>query len=399
MEGTGMDIVYRKPNELIGAEYNPRQLTQKEHQDLTDSIKRFGLVDPILVNSNSERKDVVIGGHQRLAIAKELGIKEVPTVEHDLSYEKEKELNVRLNKNTGSWDWDVLANEFDLEQLVDIGFDEADLNFDIEVDEVVEDEAPEVGKDAVSELGKIYYLGKHRVMCGDSTSADDVALLMDGVKADLLHTDPPYGIDYDGGSKKRDKIENDSIPVLDFYTDFLSLARLHCKDGASAYVWHASSETHNAINAFINAGWQYKQYIIWNKNNATFGRQDFHWKHEPAIYGWGQGSHSWYGDRKQTTVWDIDRPSTAEEHPTMKPVELCLRAIGFNTKSKDEVLDLFLGSGSTLIACEQANRVCYGMELEPKYVDVIRKRWAKFVYPEEWEDNWQELTPEVKDET
>jgi DNA modification methylase len=237
---------------------------------------------------------------------------------------------------------------------------------------------PEV-TEATCKLGDLWILGNHRLLCGDSTDKEQVEKLMDGEKADMLHTDPPYGIDYEGGSKKREKIENDAVDIFPFYKDVFANAHLATKDGASAYIWHASTETHNAINAFIASGWQYKSYIVWNKNNSTFGRSDFHWKHEPCIYGWKQKfTHTWYGDRKQTTVWDIDRPSRSDSHPTMKPIELCERPISFSSKMGDIILDLFLGSGSTLIACEKTNRKCYGMELDEHYCDVIIKRWEDY---------------------
>lgn len=231
-------------------------------------------------------------------------------------------------------------------------------------------------------------------MCGDSTT--DLPLLMDGAQADMLLTDPPYGIDYEGGTKKRDKIDNDARPVYDFYVEFLQAARAQCKSSAAAYIWHASTETHNAIQAFIDAGWQFKQYLIWVKNNATFGRQDYHWRHEPCIYGWGEGSHKWYGDRKQDTVWEFDRPARSEEHPTMKPVGLCARSITNSTQPDDIVLDTFGGSGSTLIAADQLDRTCYTMELDPKYCDVIRKRYAKL---KGVENSWEKATPAIDSES
>ena len=370
---------YRKLTELKKLDNNPRTIKKQDMDKLVESIKNnqdYFEARPLIL-SNRTGELVILGGNQRYEAAKKLGLKQVPThLIEGLTEEREREIVIRDNVANGEWDWDVLANEWDAEELDEWGLDTPD-DWEEET-EVEEDEAPEVDESEPpkSKLGEVYQLGRHRVMCGDSTDGENYSVLMDGVQADLLHTDPPYGIDYEGGSKKRDKIANDAIPVLEFYTEVLSLCRGYCKAGAGAYIWHASSETHNAINAFINAGWQYKQYIIWNKNNSTFGRQDYHWKHEPAIYGWGQGSHSWHGDRKQTTVWDIDRPSTAEEHPTMKPIALCAKAINNSTKQEDIVLDVFLGSGSTLIACEQTDRTCYGMELDPKYTDVIRKRWT-----------------------
>jgi DNA modification methylase len=192
----------------------------------------------------------------------------------------------------------------------------------------------------------------------------------------MCHTDPPYNIDYEGGSKKREKIANDKLEDFpQFLYDVYTTISTALKKGGAIYVWHASSETHNFIQQFLNAGFLFKSYIVWNKNNSTFGRSDYHWKHEPCIYGWLDGaSHKWHGDRKQTTVWDIDRPSRSEEHPTMKPIPLCCKPLENSSKQGDIVLDVFLGSGSTMVAAHQLKRKCYGMELDPKYCQVIINR-------------------------
>jgi len=220
---------------------------------------------------------------------------------------------------------------------------------------------------------------KHRLLCGDSTRQDDVERLMAGKKAEMVFTDPPYGISYAGGTKKRNAIENDAIDVLPFYESFLSLGKSISAEGASIYIWHASSETHNCIAAAINSGWLFKSYLIWIKNNSTFGRADYHWQHEPAFYGWASnGTHRWNGDRKQTTTWNIDRPIRSDDHPTMKPVELCEKGI-INSSRKDEIVyDPFLGSGSTLIACEKTKRQCFGIEIDPHYCSVIINRWQEY---------------------
>jgi DNA modification methylase len=263
--------------------------------------------------------------------------------------------------------------------------------------EVEEDEVPEVDEvgEPESKLGEVYQLGNHRLMCGDSTDAAAVSELMDGTKADMVFTDPPYNIAYEGGSKKREMIKNDI--VADFYQflyDAYTCMFMATKGGASFYVCHADSERINFTKAFIDAGGYLSAVIIWAKNNATFGRQDYFWKHEPILYGWNeQGSHKWYGDFKQDTIWNIDRPSSSEEHPTMKPLALITKAIKNSSKQDDIVLDLFGGSGSTLIACEQTNRTCYMMELDPKYCDVIRKRYAQYV----GEDDWIGVTPLEKE--
>ena len=372
-----MQIETLQTADLQPYDKNAKKHPAKQVDLLAENIKRFGFTTPVLIDKDNS----VIAGHGRLLALEKLGRTEVPCVrmEH-LSPSEVKALRLADNKiaEMGEWDMDLA-----IEELKDLPDDELELTgFDKDLiiePEEKDDEVPDVPEEPQSKLGDLYELGEHRVLCGDSTKLEDVEKLMDGKKADLLHTDPPYGIDYEGGSKKREKIENDAIKVYPFYLDVLTNCLVNCKNGASAYIWHASSETHNAIRAFIDAGWDYKQYIIWNKNNSTFGRQDYHWKHEPAIYGWAKnGSHSWHGDRKQTTVWDVERPSTADSHPTMKPIELCSKAILNSTKSEDTILDVFLGSGSTLIASEKTGRICYGMELDSKYVDVIVQRYVDY---------------------
>jgi DNA modification methylase len=362
-------------NKIKPYDKNAKKHPDKQIRQIANSIKEFGFNQPIVLDN----KGVIIVGHGRYEAAKQMGLEEVPTIEVDLTEEQAKAYRLADNKlNESDWEMDKVIDELKgmSDEMVDLtGFDRDLL---IEPDDK-DDEVPEVPEEPKSKLGDLYELGNHRVLCGDSTKKEDVEMLMDGKKADLLHTDPPYGIDYKGGSKIREEIKNDTIDIYPFYYDVLANALIVCKNGASAYIWHASSETHNAIKAFIDSGWDYKQYIIWNKNNSTFGRQDYHWKHEPAIYGWAKnGSHSWHGDRKQTTVWDVERPSSADSHPTMKPIELCSKGILNSTKSEDIVLDLFLGSGSTLIACEKTNRICYGMELDPKYADTIVERWCRY---------------------
>ncbi len=364
------------------AEYNPRQLTKDQHSQLKDSIKRFGLVDPLIVNKNKERKNILVGGHQRLRIAKELGINKIPCVEVDLNMDQEKELNIRLNKNVGEWDYDSLANYFDVGELMDWGFTDDELQFYEDEPEqglIEDDEIPEV-EEAITKQGDLWILGEHRLLCGDATKKEDVDLLMDGKKADMVFTDPPYNVDYNGGTKKRSKIKNDNINnFFEFlYNSFLILNDFMI-NGASIYVTHADMERKNFTKAFLDANFKLSSILIWVKNNSTFGRQDYFWKHEPILYGWKKGnSHKWYGDFKQDTIWNIDRPSKSKKHPTMKPIELIIKAINNSSKIKNILLDVFLGSGSTLIACEKTNRKCYGMELDPHYCDVIVKRWEEF---------------------
>jgi site-specific DNA-methyltransferase (adenine-specific) len=332
---------------------------------------------PIVVDENN----IILGGNMRYKALKEAGYSEVSIVKaNDLTAEQKDEFIVKDNVGFGEWDWDTLANEWEVDKLEEWGLD---LPIDLSVQEELEAEEDnyevpnEINTDIV--LGDLFEIGEHRLLCGDSTDSDQVAKLMNGEKADMCHTDPPYNINYEGGSKKREKIANDK---LDDFPQFLynvyTTISTALKKGGAIYVWHASSETHNFIQQFLNAGFLFKSYIVWNKNNSTFGRSDYHWKHEPCIYGWLDGaSHKWYGDRKQTTVWDIDRPSRSEEHPTMKPIPLCCKPLENSSEIGNIILDVFLGSGSTMVASHQLKRKCYGMELDPKYCQVILERMIK----------------------
>lgn len=278
-----------------------------------------------------------------------------------------------------------ILNE-ELERLGDIDFDIEltgftldDIEFDFDEIEVKEAEIPELKPDPRSKVGEIYQLGRHRLMCGDSTEAEDVKKLMNGIKADLLLTDPPYNVDYTGKNFSLLKIENDNMPDGEF-EEFLKRSFYNAdsvmKPGAAFYIWHSESKVYNFRAACLEVGWQVRQCLIWNKNTMVLGRQDYHWKHEPCLYGWKNGApHFWNNDRKQTTVIDCERPQKSEKHPTMNPVNLFDYQIKNNTRKGDVVLDIFGGSGTTLIACEQNGRTAYLMELSPNYVDVIIERW------------------------
>jgi site-specific DNA-methyltransferase (adenine-specific) len=357
---------------------NPRYVVDSKFKKLVKSIKEFPEMlekRPIVVDENM----IVLGGNMRLKACKSAGLFEV-YVHQAIGWtaEQKQEFIIKDNVGFGDWDWDILANEWDTKKLNEWGLDlpEFDeIQLDAEEDDYTEPEQMKV--DVV--LGDLIEIGSHRLLCGDSTDADQVAKLMNGEKADMVHTDPPYNINYEGGSKKRDKIANDKLDDFPkfLYDAYITLTTA-LKKGGAIYVWHASTETHNFIQQFINSGFLFKSYIVWNKNNSTFGRSDYHWKHEPCIYGWLDGaSHKWHGDRKQTTVWDIDRPSRSDEHPTMKPIALCSNALENSSKVNDIILDTFLGSGSTMVAAHQLKRKCYGMELDPKYCQVIIDRMLK----------------------
>lgn len=370
------------------AYYNPRKDLKPgdpEYEKLKKSITEFDLVEPLVWNKKTGR---LVGGHQRLKVLKELGYTEIEVSVVDLPEDKEKALNIALNKIQGDWDYEKLKNlleeldtgEFDLELT---GFDMEEIEdlmtqFNVP-EEIVEDEAPEPPEEPITKPGDLWLLGRHRLLCGDSTDQTVVAKLMENQLADMIFTDPPYNVNYEGGTKDRLTIKNDHMKDDDF-RHFLTLAFLNMaqasKAGSPIYVCHADSEGLNFRTAFKEAGWDLKQCIIWVKQRFVMGRQDYQWQHEPILYGWKPGAaHKFYGDRKQTTVWQIDRPIANREHPTMKPVALCAKAIENSSKAGDIVLDLFGGSGSTLIAAEQLNRTCYMMELDPVYCDVIVQRW------------------------
>ena len=367
-----------KISEVKSNPNNPRIIKDDKFLKLVQSIQDFPemlKIRPIVVNSDK----VVLGGNMRLKACKEAGLKKIPIIiADDLSAEKQSEFIIKDNVGFGEWDFDLLANQWDVQKLEEWGLDLPDFGTEIQAEED-EFDVPEGGIETDIVLGDLFEIGEHRLLCGDSTDSDQVAKLMNGILADMCHTDPPYNIDYEGGSKKREKIANDKLDDFPkFLYDVYTTISTALKKGGSIYVWHASTETHNFIQQFIDAGFLFKSYIVWNKNNSTFGRSDYHWKHEPCIYGWLDGaSHKWYGDRKQTTVWDVNRPSRSDEHPTMKPIDLCSKALTNSSTINEVVLDVFLGSGSTMVAAHQLKRKCYGMEIDPHYCDVIVRRMIK----------------------
>ncbi|OFV69196.1 site-specific DNA-methyltransferase [Acetobacterium wieringae] len=373
------------------AKYNPRKNLKPgdaEYEKLKRSITEFGYVEPVIWN---QRTGNIVGGHQRFKVLTQLGEKEVDCVVVDMDDEKEKALNVALNKVSGDWDMPLLTDL--LKDLDDSGFDLSLTGFDMaeinelfgEPDALEDDFDPDQALDEITspmtQPGDVWLLGKHRLICGDSTIKDDMDILMDGQLADLVLTDPPYNVDYQGGTKEKLKIQNDKLgdaAFLEFLTAAFTRMFEQSKKGAPIYVFHADSEGYNFRTAFKEAGYVLRQCLVWVKNSLVMGRQDYQWQHEPVLYGWKAGAgHAWYGDRKQTTLIRFDKPLRNGEHPTMKPVGLCGYFIGNSSKEGDIVLDSFGGSGSTLIACEQMGRVCYTSELDPKYCDVIVKRYAE----------------------
>lgn len=379
-----MDIKVQKTEDLIPYEKNPRH-NEDAITAVAKSIEKFGFKFPIVVDASN----VIVNGHTRLKAAKYLGLKEVPTIiADDLTPEQIKAFRLADNKvgEIATWDEELLNAELD--ELADLDFDMTEFGFDLpdiegEEVEVIEDEfEEELPAEPISKLGDIYQLGRHRLMCGDSTNSLEVEKLMGNKKADLLITDPPYNVAYEGKGKEALTIKNDSKETNEFHSflyEAFSAAINNMKLGSSFYVWYASSEVVNFHTALEEAGFLVKQELIWNKNSMVLSRQDYHWKHEPCLYGWASGgSHSWYSDRKQTTILNFDRPTVNKEHPTMKPVALFDYQIKNSSKQGDCILDLFGGSGTTLIACEQNEREAYLMELDPRYVDVIIARWEAF---------------------
>jgi DNA modification methylase len=364
-----MKIVKRKITELIAAEYNPRKINKVQEQDLKDSLTRFGLVDPIIININEGRKNIVIGGHQRLRVWADLGNTEIDCNELDLTLDKERELNIRLNKNGGSFDDELVKQYFDYEELTDWGFTPDEL-FDQEekiADGFIDDDEIPEAKESKVVLGDIWKLGNHRIMCGDSTSLNNVEKLMNGEKANMVFTDPPYNVGFNGRSGKFDVIKNDNLKEKDFNKFINEFANtLHILDINIKYIW-CNWKFYDVLKCKFN----FNACIVWAKNVFGLGRGYRH-QHEFCLF---EGKLD-DGINNESDLWNIAKDSKYV-HPTQKPTALAERAFG-NHKSAINVLDLFLGSGSTLIAAEKLNRKCYGMELDEKYCDVIIERWEQF---------------------
>lgn len=369
--------------QIEGLPKNPRVLRDEKFEKLKKSIEEnpemLGLRE-LLVYPMDDGTFVIIGGNMRYRAMLDLKYKEAPCkiIDAGTPVERLRAYTIKDNNNYGDWDFDMLANEWDLDELNSWGLD---LDFSLKQgDETVEDdyEEPE-NLEPRTKRGDIWQLGEHRLMCGDSCNADDVKRLMDGELADLFLTDPPYNVNYEGATKDKLKIQNDSMTdekFRAFLTDAFLSANDVMKGGAAFYIWHADSEGFNFRYAVRSADWQLRETLIWNKNAMVMGRQDYQWKHEPCLYGWKSGAgHAWYGDRKQTTVINFDKPLRNGEHPTMKPVGLFGYLMQNSSKEGDIILDSFGGSGTTIIASEQLNRRARVMELDEHYCDVIVDRW------------------------
>lgn len=429
----------RKLSDLKAADYNPRKaLTPEdsEYQKIKRSIEEFGYVDPIIINEDG----TIIGGHQRCTVLKDLGYEEVDVVVVSLDKQREKALNIALNKITGEWDelklrdllldldlgdYDISLTGFESEELTDL-VDRLAIEPEAIDDDFDESEMLEQISEPKTKLGDVWKLGRHRLMCGDSTSQEDVATLMKGELADLIITDPPYNVNYGDkaemldtylqkGHRNNSRIKNDNMDNESFYSFMLQIyqsAYEFMREGAAIYVFHAESTGHIFRQAFLDAGLKLSQCLIWEKNTFVLGRQDYQWRHEPCLYGWKEGAaHYFINDRTQDTVIledDVDfeamkkaelvayikdlhrkykdqtsviyenKPARNDIHPTMKPVTLVGRLMSNSSKSGWNVLDLFGGSGSTLMAAEQLGRTAFLMELDEKFCDVIVKRWEEY---------------------
>ena len=376
MKGLIWKTEKRKVAELKPYPKNAKKHPAKQIEQIAASIREFGFNQPVVVDEDG----VIIVGHGRYEAAKLLGLSEVPVIEAKLSKEKAKAYRLADNKlNESGWDLDLALD--DLRELSDELFDLTGFDRDLLLEEDERDDiVPQVPKKPKSKLGDIYLLGSHRVMCGDSTKAEDVERLMDGKKADMVFTDPPYGVNYDGGHatiKRREKLKGDDNVAL--YKPASVSAMENSKSGAAFYLFHAGVKGFQAAAAA--AGWEIRSELIWNKNMAQFGAigAQYKQKHEPFYYCYKKGLRpQWFGANNEVTVWDCNRAAKNEFHPTQKPVELVTRALVNSSKENDIVLDLFLGSGSTLIASQKTGRVCFGMELCESYVDVIIQRYVDY---------------------
>lgn len=405
-------------NKLKPAEYNPRidlKPGDKEFEKIRKSIEEFGYVDPVIINKDG----TIIGGHQRYKVLKDIGYTEIECIVIDIDKDKEKALNIALNKISGDWDKvklkDLLTElqgigmaeitGFDLAELGMLGVQESVTEDDFDIDEVLKKEESNIL------FGDIIQLGRHRLVCGDSTKNEDVAVLMNKKMADLIITDPPYNVNYQSNSTGM-RIMNDNLNE-DEFDDFLLKAHKcmynFSRDGAPIYVFHSDVGGYAFRKAFVDAGFKMAECLIWLKNQFVLGRQDYQWKHEPILYGWKEGdAHTWYGGRSQSTIFETDieelkkmskkellelieeyqntiqtsvieydRPKKNKLHPTMKPLGLLGILMQNSSKKGDIVLDLFGGSGSTLITAEKLDRIAHIMELDPLYCDAIVKRYVQ----------------------
>lgn len=383
----------RKVLELIPSAYNPRILTEKRKQKLIVSLTKFSLVEIPAINKDN----TILAGHQRVKVMMDLGMSEdlidVRVPNRLLTEQEAKEYNITSNIPVGFWDLDLLDDAFADVDLEALGLNVSEI--EIPADEIYKKEeeegdfVPVIKKQAITQLDDVYEFHSldkkltHKVICGSSTTESSWLKILSNKKLDLIVTDPPYNVDYTGGTKEKLTIQNDNMSDSDFYNfllDFYSSVNIASKQGAGIYVFHADSEGANFRRALIDADFKLAQCLIWVKNSIVMGRQDYQWKHEPILYGWKKGAaHKWESDRTQTTVLNFDKPLRNGEHPTMKPLDIIEYLIKNSSKRKGLVGDGFLGSGSTLVASEKTKRNCYGCELDERFVDVIVRRWHTYM--------------------
>lgn len=385
---TTTELTLVATDKLVPYANNARTHSQEQILKLRSSLREFGFINPVIV----DRDLTIIAGHGRVMAAKAEGIKEVPCVFVDHLTEAQKKAYIladnRMALDAG-WDEELLRVE--LQELEGLNFDLGLTGFDekeladffadekAEVEDDVYDLTEALEKASFVERGDVWVVGRHRLVCGDATNEADVNLLMDGKKANLILTDPPYGVSFTSSSGL--KIQNDSLKNEEFYNFLLAAFKnmvAHAEPGAAGYVFHADTEGLNFRNAFINAGFHLAGCCIWVKDSLVLGRSDYQWQHEPVLYGFlKNGKHSWYSDRKQTTIWNFKKPKRNENHPTSKPLDLLSYPLKNSTQENAIVVDTFGGSGSTLMACELSNRICYTMELDEKYASVILRRYVE----------------------
>ncbi|MFI4912448.1 MAG: DNA modification methylase [Sedimentisphaeraceae bacterium JB056] len=407
-----MKIIYKETSAVIPYDNNPR-FNESAVDAVAKSIKEFGFRQPIVV----DEAGVIIVGHTRYLAALKLGLEKVPVhVAKDLTAEQIKAYRIADNKTGELAQWDFDKLKIELGDLSECDFDLDLLAFDCEElekllngdnDAVVTEgltdpeEVPETPKKPASRSGEIYRLGEHLLLCGDACSQEDVERLTGGQMAELLLQDPPYNVSYQGATEDKLTITNDNMSdedFLDFLTAAFTNAANYLNKGGAFYIWYGDNQSVNFRLACKMADLDIKQCLIWEKNQLIIGRQDYQWIHEPCLYGWRPGEkHRWYSDRSQRTVMNFDKPLRNAEHPTMKPVALFEYQMCNSSKRGDVVLDMFAGSGTTVIAAERTGRVARVMELDPKYCDVIRRRWAEFVHGENCD--WQALTPAVENQS
>jgi len=376
----------RRLSELKDYHKNPRQLSKDQYEHLKKSIDKFGLIDkPIVTKDN-----ILIGGHQRVKVLKKDNVKEIECwiAQEELTPKDIEELNIRLNKNTGDWDYDILANQWEAKDLLDWGFTAEELQFDIEEigsNDEEDNQLLEPTKEPKTILGDLYQLGEHRLICGDSTIPETVKKLLNGAEPILMVTDPPYGVEYDANKQYKGKAKSVGKVLNDDKVNWALSYILFV--GSVSYIWHSSKYAFEVFKSLFDSGFNVSQEIIWKKQSFTLGGSDYQWQHEPCCYAIKKGhNHNWQGSRKESTIWEIsnlnafgtNKEDERTSHSTQKPLECMRRPIINNTAKGEGVYDPFAGSGTTLIACEQLERKSYNIELDPAYCDLIVDRWVKY---------------------